>query len=308
MSEFPVVAGISLRDQDLRLAEYWLGSEAGSRVVQGALPAGPPATGGELLFLPAANDSDLREVLAWMRPLLIVAPESTNTDRFFQMGAAAVHTISTSGIHVLPALKLERTSAVCCVISDNPQLRSVARQILLFSGRVPRMDFSSTDDSLAVLAAVQEWPELILLDLDSTRVDSLAFFHGLEKILRARPHDRARCQILLCKDFARPGLDLLRMRPILAPHAKKIFHPEGALLALLESFVYYPGPVLESFSSPRSLRDLLYSDDLAEPGRSPVRALASFTTSEAVRRCAPFLRLGEFLAREKSAQVAMRAG
>ena len=219
-----------------------------------------------------------------------------------------MYTISSSGVHVLPLLGLPRVSAVCCVVSDNPQLRSISRQILLFSGRVPRMDFSSAENSLAVLASIQDWPELIVLDLDSTRVDSLVFFHGLEKILRARPHDRARCQILVCKDFARPGFDLMRMRPLLAPHAKKIFHPEGALLALLESMIFYPGFSAEAAPAPRSMRDLLYSEDLAEPGRSPSQSIAAIVGNDAIRRSAPFLRLGEFLSREKSSQVAMKAG
>jgi len=308
MAEFPVVGGISLSDQDLRLAQYWVAGEAGARVVEGPLPGGPPAAGGELLFIPRASESDLREILDWMRPLIVVTPESTDTDRFFKMGAAAVYAISSRGVHVLPDLKLARNKKVCCVISDNPVLRSTARQILLFSGRVPRMDFSSAEDSLAVLSAIEDWPELILLDLDSTRVDSLSFFHGIERILRARPLNRARCQILLCKDFARPGLDLLRMRPILAPHAKKIFHPEGALLALLESMVFFPGTVVENGPAPRSLRDLLYSEDLEEPGRSPAVQFDSFVNAVAPRRTAAFLRLAQFLAREKSSQVAMRAG
>jgi hypothetical protein len=308
MAEFPVVAGISLSDQDLRLVQYWISGEAGARIVQGMPPAGPPAAGGELLFLPSARDADLREILDWMRPLIVVTPESTNTDRFFQMGAAAVFAIPSNGIHVLPFPGLPPTSSVCFVVSDNPQLRSISRQILLFAGRVPRMDFSSAEDSLAVLGSVQDWPEVILLDLDSTRVDSLVFFHGLEKILRARPHDRARCQILVCKDFARPGFDLMRMRPLLAPHAKKIFHPEGALLALLESMIFYPGFSIPAAPAPRSLRDLLYSEDLTEPGRSPALSMASIVESDALRRSVPFLRLAEFLSREKSAQVAMRAG
>lgn len=308
MAEFPVVGGISLSDQDLQLAQYWVAAEAGARVVQGPLPAGPPSTGGRLLFIPNASDSDLREVLDWMQPLVIVTPESTDTDRFFKMGAAAVYTISSRGIHVLPQLNLARNTRICCIISDAPVLRSIARQILLFSGRVPRMDFSSTEDSLAVLSAMDEWPELILLDLDSNRVDSLQFFHGLERILRARPLDRARCQVLVCKDFARPGFDLMRMRPILAPHAKKIFHPEGALLALLESMIFFPGAAVENSPLPRSLRDLLYSDDLEEPGRSPLRQIESFVSAAAPRRAAAFMRLAEFLGREKSSQVAMRAG
>lgn len=308
MAEFPVVAGISLSEQDLRLVQYWISSEAGARVVQGPLPSGPPAAGGELFFLPRARDADLREILDWMRPLIIVTPEETNTDSFLQMGAAAIYSICKTGVHVLPLLALPRAASVCFVVSDSPQMRSLARQILLFAGRVPRMDFSSADDCLTVLASIQEWPELIVLDLDSTRVDSLAFFHGLEKILRARPHDRARCQILVCKDFARPGFDLMRMRPLLAPHARKIFHPEGALLALLESMIFYPGFQAKAAPVPRTLRDLLYSDDLTEPGRSPSHSIASIVENEAVRRGVPFLRLAEYLGRENASQVAMKAG
>lgn len=300
-----MIACVSLSETELDFSRC-VAASSGARVVEGPLPAAPLSAKGELLFLASARASDIQQVLEWMRPLVVMIPEAMDADEILAAGAAAVYPVSAS-VNVMPALALASRGPVSFVISDNPLLRSMARQILRFAGRIPRMDFSSADDTVTVLGAIDEWPELILLDLDSTRVDSLAFFHGLEKVLRNRPHDRARCQILVCKDFAKPGLDILRMRPVLSGHAKKIFHPEGALLALLESMIFFPGPEVEAPPAARNLRELLYGEDLSEPGRSPAVILKA-AGSDVMRKSVLFLRAAAFLAREKSAQVAMRAG
>jgi len=309
MPDFPVVIGWGLGPRDRLLLDYWTDSANGRVQLHETTPSGPLENSGVLHFFPSAGIPQIRELLGWFVPvLLLCAADAEIPESFFEMGLAAICRMpADDSMVILPPAPLPQTDSVCFVVSDSALFRTRLRQVLRFSGRLGRMDFSSTDDIAQVLAAVVPWPELIIVDLDSERVDSLSLFYRLEKILRERPEMRAKNQLMICKDFSRPGLDLVKLRPVLSPHARRIFHPSEALLALLETLIFFPSTPVSVGLPARSLRQMLYGDDNGPPGRSLKAQLSEITAQHrALTRGIAFFEFAGYLEREGASGLAIR--
>ncbi|HMU82367.1 MAG TPA: hypothetical protein PKC35_03415 [Leptospiraceae bacterium] len=298
MREFPVAVGHRLSEAEELLLRYWLESYAEGRWRSDSqMPSSPPADLSTLRFLPRADIRSVEEILSWFLPVVVFAGKASDPMPFISAGAVAVISLDDRNPLILPPAELPPRSSVAFVISDDPMFRLRMRQILRFAGREPRMDFSATEDIAQVLTHIQEWPEIIVVDLDSSRVDVVEFIYRTEKILRERPAMRTRNQMMIVKDFAKPGLDPVKLRPVLSPHAKRIFHPLEAMLAILESMVFYSGEVEPLVDEhPRSLREMLYGDDFAPPGRLSESFLAGLKSrGTALSRSSQFILFAQHL-------------
>lgn len=315
MPDFPILVGHGLREHELHLMEYWMKTErVGSVQYFESLPDTPP-TISKLSFFPQARLQEIKELMDWLVPVMLVCgSESPVPDEFLDLGLAAIFKLpEVDQPIILPHLTLPPTQGSCFVISDSPLFRTRLRQVLRFAGKQARMDFNSVDDIAQILAAVDEWPHLILVDVDSKRVDVASLFYRLELILRERPTMRARNQMLICKDFGLPGFDLVKFRSLLSPHAKRIFHPTEALLAIIESMLFYPTPEWPAtYPAPRSIQEILYGESTGSlrPGGNPGRTLPFpflDQSARAMRRAVPFQELLVRLSSEQPAGLAMKS-
>lgn len=309
MPDFPIIVGHGLEEYELHLLEYWIEAEGiGSVQKHTSMPDSPPNMA-RLNVFSRARLQDVRELLDWFVPVLLISGRDADIPKaYLDLGVCAIHKLPASnGPILLPSLNLPALQGACFVISDSQVFRTQLRQVLRFAGRQARMDFSSVEDIAQVLAVIDEWPELILIDVDSERVDIVSLFYRLEKILRDRPHLRAKNQMLICKDFDLPGFDLVKLRPLLAPHAKRIFHPAEALLAIIESMLSFPGPPAQDMFQPaRNMQEILYGDDRGNPGRT--FPFAYFKKSwGAIRRIAPFQELVSVLSAREGSGLAIKS-
>lgn len=125
---------------------------------------------------------------------------------------------------------------------------------------------TTTPGGTATAATAPAPERLLIVDLDSTRLDARAFFPALRRFFSDQPDHRRTTQVLLTKDFRRTGADLELLAAHIRPLARRIFAPEEALFALLEGLLYAPWVEAPRPAGPqnqpvlRPLRQLLTGD------------------------------------------------
>ena len=233
--EYPIVAGLGLADAEERLVELWLARHAAFHKRARLSPrelSGPPC------FYPALSFDELEEILGWGLPLLVVSGAKTASKderELFRRGAAACWTIpSKERPLIFPELELPRIGAGVFAIADDARLRFLYRQILRFAGLDLRADFRSSDEIVETMRRLHEensdtvaYPDLILLDLDSSRTDAGSFFYRLRQLLRDYPDLKNASRVLLTRDFAKPGPDISALAKNVRPFVRRVFHPRG---------------------------------------------------------------------------------
>ena len=279
---YPVIAGYELDEDEQHLVSYWLGGRepAVRRVDQAEILRGK----GGLLYHPRATRADLREILEWNLPLLIVAGRDTALEgaeflgEMRELGAAAIWELPERDAPVLPPPVSYEQRFRAYLLADRQPHRRRYRQLLFYCGMDVRVDFQSGADLLTVLERESETPgeepTLLIIDLDSTRLDGRAFFPALRRLLEERTHLRRACGILLTKDFSRTGTDIQLIAGHIRALTKRIFAPDEAFFALLEGLLYAPlmGEREPNRTLPRlrSLRDLLVGDNAVLHDAYPV--------------------------------------
>ncbi len=324
---FPIIAGYKLQASELELARLWLGSAADvpAREVD---TAGPREFSNGLNFLPRARVADLEDVIQWCRPLLILTGRETEVadhEEFFRLGAGACFALPGWDEPMLfPNPVLPEVKGTVFIVTDDGRLRSLYRQLLRFAGYEIRVDFRSADEIAETLEHIHgsetediRLPELILLDLDSSRVDVPKFFHNLKIWTRENPRARAALRVMVTRDFGKPGGDISGLAGAMRPFVRRIFHPHEALCALMEALLFR-GPEtgietghrinLAPSGEYRSLSMLLHGADGRPGARSP-RELLAFARErgKAAARSLPFLWLHEHLNRDSVREGAVLA-
>lgn len=299
LHRFPAVAGYRLAEKERHLAEFYLSSYPVVR--RNALELAVPGTA--LSFYPSLNIREIGELVDWCLPVLVlsgVEPDKEERNNFLSAGIAAVFPmLSSPGLHFAPELELPADSGSVFVITDDPALRKLYRQILCFAGYDVRMDFHSSEEVMEILSGSKDWPHFILADLDCRTVDPLSFFTRLKSFLKTRSALRGRTRMLVTKDLSRPGLDPL-MASQLRPYARRIFHPQEALLALVECCLLFT-PGAKSIIKPdlpayRSLEEVLFGNVVDMNWQDPRRFFSSQDDLiRTARRALPFLWLPEHL-------------
>ncbi len=296
MFTHPVVAGFELDEAEQHLMAYWLDGHDPPcrRVTQQEILRGR----GGLMFLAAATLENLRELLEWNVPLLTVLGHATTADApvredLRQSGAAALWQLPAPGeLFATPPLTYP-VRALAFLLDDRQQRRRLYRQLLFFCGYDVRIDFQSSADMLALLARLDEgdgadpgaaaaaagregFPALLIIDLDSRRLDARAFFPALRRFFEDHPGRRRDCRVLITKDFRHTGTDLNLLAAHIRPLARRVFTPEEAVFALLEGLLYsaYAAPAHRPPFTPRDLRDLLLGDQVAPVNEFPLPARA----------------------------------
>ena len=264
----PFFLGHGLDSSEELLMDYYFQKRI--RKVSGPLTPSDFASGS--FYAPGCADSELREALTWNQPTVVVAGSSRLAAResfqrdLFQMGAGAVWQLPPPGrtLHFPPLVSPggERIA----FLADSLDSRSrIFRQMLLWDGYDVRMDFHSTEELEVLLSGVLEKPELLphpillILDLDSPRLDFLQLVELIRSIMKRSPSHRMKTRWVLMKDFARPGPGLAFLVERLRSHIRRVFHPHEALITLYEGLhlarEHAPSPSVEI--PPRNLEELL---------------------------------------------------
>jgi len=243
--KYPVFLGFRLEQEELLLAEYILHSlkSRGLKSIQD--PFFSDLSSG-IAFYPAADENTVKTISDWMHPVLIFTGKKTEKNKkdhdafFYENGIAAVWKIPENGLILPPRLELPELKKIAYFISENSLYRKLFRQILSFGGYSVRTDFQSNETLNTELKRIAEtdpkiWPALILVDLDSERIDISSFFYFLRSLFQKNPSLKSKTSVMAIKDFALPGLDLGTISTSLKPLTKRIFHPHEAILALCEA-------------------------------------------------------------------------
>lgn len=306
---YPVVLGFGLSEEERRIAEFWLASGGNPRVPSFLRPG---ELGSGLNAQLGATSPDLAACLEWQVPVLVCAgagQSKAQLDEFFRAGVAAVWTprFLAEGSLLLPPLKLPQSKRSVFVVTDDDNQRRLLRQLFTFTGYDLRSDFRSGDEMIEVLRGLHEgggpqkaFPELLVLDLDSRRVDVPGFFHKLRTLRSEHPALVRRTRVLITKDFQKPGADVRTLGANLRSFAKRIYHPLEAAFVFLEGLVYRDEQTPWHYRSPayRPVAEILFGDSAKLSGVSPTGSIESLARETArFQRGLLFLELHDFLVR-----------
>lgn len=321
LTAYPVLAGLHLNAADEHLLDYWCATETTYRKHIRIPPAGILAQGLHLIL--DCGLDDLRELMDWNLPLQVVAnlqsrPHASRMQLYrdlFESGIAACWEIPAPDQTItLPFLSLPPRKGCFYMIQDDNNLARHYRQIGAFAGYDARADFRTAGELITAFEAAlnenvrPQIPEFMLVDLDSERSDPLELFSELGRLLQAQPQHKAHLQLLITKDFARPGLDVPTIEKIVRPYARRIFHPLEAIYVLLEALYLntgatgahskqsrseQPGPAY------RSLQELLYGHQQNLQTEVP-RPFLTGDQAQTSRAVQPFLWMYHYLAESRA--------
>ncbi len=306
---YPVIVGVGLGPEEKRIATFFLAAAETIRVPSLLRPA--ELTRGCNVLLDGRAE-DVAAILEWRLPVLVLCGAAVpieTRDELFRQGSAAlwVPRELAPGVLLLPPLELPALRGAIFVVSDDDPYRRLLRQLLRFRGYDLRTDFRSAEEMVEVLSALHEetspqsaFPELLVLDLDSRRVDVISFFHKLRELRKQRPALVRRTRVLVTKDFSKPGADVRTLAANLRPFARRIYHPFEAAFVLLEGLVYRDDTAPLHFRSPsyRPAAEIIFGEGGRFPAPSP-RATTEILGAELARhsRSIAFLELHRFLDR-----------
>ena len=306
---YPVIVGVGLSREERRTAEFFLAPAEDLRIPS-LLRPGELSRGCNVLL--DGTDQHIAAVLEWRLPLLLICGADVpveQRDNYFRQGAAAlwVPGSAANGIPLLPPLILPELRGSIFVVSDDDPHRRLLRQLFRFRGYDLRTDFRSAEEMVEVLRGLHEqgtpensFPELLVLDLDSRRVDVAAFFHRLRVLRNDHPGLVRRTRVIVTKDFHRPGADVRTLAANLRAFARRIYHPLEAAFVFLEGFVYRDdqGPLHYRSKTYRPAAEIIFGEAGQFPAPSP-RAAIDILSGELARltRTLPFLELHRFLDR-----------
>ena len=308
--QYPVFLGYRLNGEERLLVEYFLYplKTSGLKILKD--PYFADISSG-ICYYPDLNESSFKTVMEWMHPVIIFAGNAIQEkpeqyyQELFNNGAAAVWRFPEKGDVIFPPqLNLPEIANQAYCISDNAGYRKIFRQILRFGGYNTRVDFQTNaglETELKHLSQSGEgiWPSLLLVDLDSERIDVISFFYQLRSLFQKTPSLRSKTSLLAMKDFAKPGLDLRVIASSLKPLTKRIFHPHEAILAASEAICASSkkNKTEEIRIRPfRTLEEMLYGRSSEFPGENPGEHIKSLLKKGSdLSRFTLFSWLGEYL-------------
>ena len=306
---YPVIVGVGLSPEERRTTEFFLAPADNVRVPSLLRPA-ELSRGCNVLL--NGTDQDIAAILEWRLPLLVICGAAVSVekrDHYFRQGAAAlwIPREQARGVFLLPPLELPEIRGSIFVVSDDDPHRRLLRQLFRFRGYDLRTDFRSAEEMVEMLRALHDagtpgssFPELLVLDLDSRRVDVPAFFHRLRVLRSEQPGLVRRTRVIVTKDFQRPGADVRTLAANVRAFARRIYHPLEAAFVFLEGFVYRDeqGPLHYRSSAYRPAAEIIFGETGRFPVHSP-RGSVDILAGELARltRALPFLELHRFLDR-----------
>ncbi|MCB1173722.1 MAG: hypothetical protein KDK39_09165 [Leptospiraceae bacterium] len=250
----PVLCGFHLQPGDEHLIQYWLRNAAQVRKYT-SIP--PPSVWQQpgIHFIKDIGLGQLPDLLQWSMPLLLVANLHSLTeteheslrDQFYQAGLSAIWSLPHNrSMLTLPPISIPARRGTIFASTSDPLLVRHYRQIALWAGYDLRSDFRNAAelrDNLQAIATEAEtkpamrarMPLLIIVDLDSAHLDPLLLFHFFSAVRHQYPRAGRMIQLLIVKDFGKPGLDPRSVDKQIRPWGRKIFHPAESLLVLLEA-------------------------------------------------------------------------
>ena len=268
-----------------------------------------------ICYYPELSDSSLEIVTEWMCPVIIFAGKKIREEshyhlgKLYNYGLPAVWKLPENDEPVIfPALNLPDTRHHAYFISENAHYRKLFRQILRFGAYNTRVDFQSNEGLETELKRLAEskdsaWPSLIIVDLDSVKIDVQSFFYLLRNLFQKNPVMKGKTSILVMKDFAKPGLDVRTIASSLKPLTKRIFHPHEAILALSEGMCASKkaDKTVDIRIKPfRSIEDFLYGKVTEFRYEDPAKLLAgTVKINSNFNRFVMFSWLSEYLSSDK---------
>ncbi|MBE7439757.1 MAG: hypothetical protein HS115_14970 [Spirochaetales bacterium] len=269
----PIVSGFQLDETEIAVISYWL-RVARYRTVDKTAELlqqdGP-------LFLPQISLEELKDLLSFHLPVLVVTPDATALSPLLEAGMIACFPLPPPGEPLIFPDFPPRRDLRVHILSPVPAERNRLRQLCALSGLEARSDFRN----LPELLAGENPAHLLIIKIDGLRLADLETWL-LEQ--QERP------LVLLMRDFSAsaPSLqDMYYLRKI----ARRVFSFTEAFYVLMEALIYHEA---ESAAF-NNLRSLLFAEKihlLKEPPQYSVNPLAA-------RRGLPFAWLYPLLAREQ---------
>lgn len=268
-------------------------------------------------FIKDTQFSELENLLDWTYPVLLARGNSAlNTktlDEFslnaYQLGLSAIWNIPQLGDPVIfPNISFPKNFGEIVLTTDDPMLRQHYRQISAFAGFDTRCDFTTADDIIMFLNqfshqsksdSIKSFPHLVIVDLDSNRIDPLLLFKSLAILNQNQPQIKRQLKLMITKDFSKPGLDIRSIDQILRPFARRIFHPLESLTVLLEALHLNKNQKAPEMTESRnfvfrSMDELLYGKQSSLNSEIPEFRLQKDSIASA-RNIEPFLWLYKHL-------------
>lgn len=296
--KYPIFTGYRLDAPERLLIEAFLKREIPSVTIRDTVHLSDIAR--STVFYPDLSDADLSALMEWKAPLLLFAGSAVRShptphfERWSELGCGAVWLFPPADAPFFwPILPLPERKGEAFLISDHAPFGRTVRQLMSFAGFSLRIDFRSDAELTTALEekirTPELWPDLVFVDLDSTKIDILSFFHTLKQIFLQNHALRIRTRIVLLKDFSKPGLDIRNITAHLRFFGRRIFHPTEALFMLLESYYFHPIRLEGTLPGYRSIDELLHGPDPELPLPSPERFLDGESAAwHALRRASPF--------------------
>ncbi len=292
----PIVLGLHLSRRDQKLLDYWLDENWQKEELASRLSLGQLLKGRHCFPQFDLYDPHAKQLLQSYLPLLLVMrPSPCKTERMelfsllFEQGLPALWLLPDYGNPVLfPRLKIpihhKRKGKRIFVLEEDSRYCSLLRQIFYFSSYFHVHANFSCAQELLVSIEKNDCPELIVFNLDHSRIHYTEFLEALEKLMTSSAKLRSELRLLFIKDFQIPGFSFGAIEKLLKPHACRIFSPHEAIFALIYAFLHE-----EDGQPPKHFLDtILYSHKLDVLRLSPLQMTAA--------QYLPFLWLYEYLA------------
>lgn len=286
MRSNPVIAGFRLSRKEKNLIDYWLGDYRKLN----RKDLFPSSISPDLNFFEDIDEKGIEEMMDWNLPLIVLTGHDTRQspdefhrllDFLFETGVAAQLSIpDPSSPILLPPVRFGASRESIFVLMKDRTLRKIFRQLAYFSGRKVRADLQSSEEIIYLLNEISTreeapllWPSILIMDLDHPKSEVVSVITVIRKITQEKKELKNRLRVVLTRDFARPGVPLTGIAPLVSPTVRRIFHPYEAVLALLEEwFFYHPDQKKQSGIKGmyfHTLEEILYSKQSRFPSKTP---------------------------------------
>lgn len=232
------------------------------------------------------------EFFTWMQDHLLVLGKEVDAPTrrsLINSGATKVWQIPKyNEVLIFPEMQALPNQGRAYIYTDNRFHARALRGIFQSAGYHARSDFRRVDEFCEILSAEQA--SLLYIDLDCVNDDVGLLLGKMKSILNGKPP-----LIVFVRDLYTAGPNIAFLGNQLRPFARRIFHPNEAILACLESLLLYSPDARNSLYH-RSLEETLYRD-FRNPRRIQHYAECGLET---YRRALPFLWLYEVLSIERT--------
>lgn len=344
MHHRPIVVTTRTSPAETSAIRLWLGQRGGHVFEHTASDLKSPGSlspGPHTHFFPGLQISSIREILEWNAPIVVIAGkefqkttpefEGFQAEYFDAGGIALLVWPDFRGAVLFPEIEFRSKASPghIFVHSENQSLKRRLRQVFSYTKRMVRADFSNTLETLASLEQMDLEEKqkgcLFVIDLDAKEVELDRTIQLVRQIHRRPLKERFRLDLLVIKDFAKPLPGFARMVSTLKPTVRRIFHPDEALYACIESQIFFQGPLKGPFQGasriqtpergtfparPLPLESILLGDLNTYPGDDPApRIQEGLKELEDHARSVPFFWLHSFLfAGQKTRGLGLASG